>query len=554
MDLDVLFINPPFRLIPPFQYKLIDPPRNLALLAATIREKGHSAAIIDMPILEMGFDEIVDKIESNPPKIIAISNRSTYSFPIVCKLATIIKKAFPHTPIIVGGTYVSFAPQEALKSEENIDIVVIGEGEITLSNLVKKIISRKDFSKTKGIAYRDDAGNIVRNEDSEPIKDLSIIPLPALDLLPIEKYVERKERYILDTTRGCLYGCDYCTSSYTKFSIRYRPIEQVMDEIKLAYNLGFENFYFFDDLFTANKKLAVGICKEIVKNKIKIKWPCMTRLNLVNDEVLGWMKKAGCDLVAYGVESTSERYLKDIGKLHQLKKTEEIFELTKQHGIRPLAFVIFGLPKTTFKDEMETIKFINKIGADAVGAFSFKPYPGTIYYSHPSDHGIRIIDNNFSRWSQLDEPTHETKHLTKDEIVESMLVCNYLFRSGGTFANGIKYRRKKNVVLIRTEQGGVIYNPNLEASKRKTDMYLSCKKLDSEYYEVLLRCDGYHNKDDICNIFIKLFHKTLEDAEQKIKEIISLSLEIGLVEEIPDVMEYVNVEEQKALAYGGGLV
>jgi anaerobic magnesium-protoporphyrin IX monomethyl ester cyclase len=552
MSIDILLINPPFRLIPPFEYKLIDPPRNLALLAAFLISKGHTVKILDMPILEQDFTSLIPEIEKAQPKIIGISNRSTYSFPIVQKVASTIKQHYPSIQIIVGGTYVSFAPVEALQQEPALDVIVIGEGEETLFHLVSKIVRGECIDQIKGIAFRNVLGTIVRNEEAPVLEDLTILPAPAVDLLPIQKYVARNERYILDISRGCIYNCDYCTSSYIKNHIRYRSKKTVIKEIVTAYELGFRNFYFFDDIFTANKNLVIDICREIVERGIKILWPCMTRIDLINDEILSWMKKAGCTLIAYGIESTSEAYLKEIGKHDQLQRVEAIFDKTREHGIRPLAFVIFGLPKTKFHEEFETIRFLSKISPEAVGVFSFKPYPGTKYYNQPEKNGITIIDNNFSFWSQLDEPTHETEFLSKNEIIEAMIVCNYLFRSGGTFSRGIKYRRRKGVQVLKTGEGGLLYNPYLAPEMRKTDMYLNCIKLDYEYFEIIYRCDGYHSMDDITLIMEKQFQ--LENPRERINEVIGKALDMHLIEEVIDVMHNMSSTETKALVYGGGLI
>ena len=226
MSIDVLLINPPFRLVPPFKYKLIDPPRNLALLAAVLRENGNSVSIVDMPILEMCFEDIIPIIKSKEPKVIGILNRSTYSFPIVCKLAALIKEVDNSIPIVAGGTYVSFAPEDALNSCENIDYVVIGEGEVPMRSLVDAIINNTEVSNVPNIAFRDNNKQPILSPKMPPIEDLGTIPLPAIDLLPIDLYVERKERYILDISRGCSNSCPYCTSSFTKKSIRYRSKEQ----------------------------------------------------------------------------------------------------------------------------------------------------------------------------------------------------------------------------------------------------------------------------------------------------------------------------------------
>lgn len=554
MAIDVLLINPPFRLYPPFEYKLIDPPRNLALLAATLIKNGYTVKIFDMPILGSTFDDIQPFLEQEKPKSIGILNRSTYSFPIVCKATEIIKNFDADIPIIAGGTYVSFAPEEALKSCPDIDYIVLGEGEEPLLKLVNVLLGESSINEAVNIAYRDERGNIIFSQKAPPIEDLGSIPLPAIDLLPIDLYVRRNERYILDISRGCSNSCPYCTSSFAKNHIRYRPAHQVIDEISIAYKKGFRNFYFFDDVFTANKELVLEICKTIFAAKLDIKWPCMSRVDAIEEEMLEWMKKAGCDVIAFGVETASKKALEEVGKYDQLEKIQSAFALTKQYGIRALAFVIFGMPKNSFNDDLNSIKFLSELQPDAVGVFSFKPYPGTIYYNEPEKFGLKIFDRDFLRWSQLDEPTHSTEHMEKDQIIEAMLICNYLFRSGGSFSAGNKYRRKPGVLVMKTQQGGLLYNPYLPAEKRKTDMYLNGVKLDKMHFEVLYRCDGYHNLDDLIDYVVKIFNISIELCTQNVNEIIEKAFNMGILEIIPDVMAGKENFSRDPLIYGGGLV
>ncbi len=162
-------------------------------------------------------------------------------------------------------------------------------------------------------------------------------------------------------------------------------MDHVVDEIKLAYNRGFRNFYFFDNMFTVNKDIVKQVCQKIAETDMRISWPCMTNVGMVDDELLSWMKKAGCDLIAYGIETMNKKALLDIGKHRQAKKIKKTFAMTRAHGIRPLAFVIFGLPNTELKDEFRTIKFITEIEPDAVRSFCFKPFPGTHYYEHADE-------------------------------------------------------------------------------------------------------------------------------------------------------------------------
>ncbi|MBW1650775.1 MAG: B12-binding domain-containing radical SAM protein [Deltaproteobacteria bacterium] len=553
MGLDILLINPPFRLIPPFKYKLIDPPRNLALLSAVLLKNNFTVKIYDMPILEADYETILPAIKKLNPKIIGILNRSTYSFPIVSKTARIIKQYNNQIPIIVGGTYVSFAPLDAMNQCKEIDYIVVGEGEKPLPSLAAALIQNKKINNIKGIVYRNNNNLPVITEKPSPI-NLDEIPLPAIDLIPIEKYVNRNERYILDISRGCKKSCPYCTSSFIKGAIRYRKPEQIIDEISIAYNKGFRNFYFVDDMFTANKELVQTICKEITKREFKIKWPCMSHVDDVDKETLILMKNAGCNLIAFGVETTTKKTLEEIGKLDQLSKIKTAFDLTKEYGIRPLAFVMFGMPNSSVHDELNTIRFLTELEPDAVGVFAFKPYPGTVYYNHPEKYGINIIDYDLYKWSQLDEPTHETKDISKDQIIEMMMICNYLYRSAGTFSAGIKYKRKKGVIVIKTVEGGLLYNPYVPPSLRKTDMYLNCVKLDKIHFEVISRFDGYHNIDDIAYYLNKLFDLPMDKCVEEINTIIKKTVEMDIIEEIPDVMSGKTKLNRLSLINGGGLV
>jgi len=554
MACDVLLINPPFRLIPPFEYRLIDPPRNLALIAAVLRARGWNVAILDMPILGLDFDSLAPRLGELEPRAVGISNRSTYSFPIVERVAAEVKAWRGEVPVFAGGTFVSFCPEEALRRASTIDFIVVGEGEVTAPLVVQTLLSGgRDLSGIPGVAYRNADGVPVVNLPAPHLNDLKDLPLPALDLLPVDRYVARNERYILDVTRGCTNACAYCTSSYVKKSIRFRPPAQVVEEMRRAYDLGFRSFYFHDDTFTADPAQIQAICRLIIEAGWKIRWPCMTRVDMVDRETLTLMCRAGCDLVAYGIESTAES-LRRAGKVQDEAKILAAFDLTKTCGIRPLAFVMFGMPGNTLADEFRTIRFLTELQPEAVGVFSFKPYPGTVYYARPAEHGITIEETDFSRWSQLDEPTHSTDYLTRQEIIEAMVTCNYLFRSGGTMSAGVKYRRRRGVLCLKTGEGGILYNPYVPPHVRKTDMYLNGLKVNPEYFEVLYRCDGYHSIEDIVAVVAKLFDMAPEAARAKVDEVIAAAKERGLIEEIPDVMRGGDSPRRQPLVFGGGLV
>lgn len=533
MSIDVLLINPPFRMAPPFKYLMIDPPRNLTTIAAWLEQRGISVKIFDMGILELPFEEVGPAMRRECPRVVGISNRSAYNFPMVERVAREVKAVRPDAPVVVGGTYVSWMPEEALQTAPGIDYVIVGEGDISGPELIGALLNGGQPDQVRGIAFRNAQGEVALTPAAEIVENLDRVPLPANHLLPIERYVERQERYILSLSRGCVYNCAYCTSSFVRGQIRYRSVPNVMEEIRSAYDLGFRYFYFFDDTFTINRPLVVELCEAICQSGMSFQWHCMTRTEAVDWQLLVKMQEAGCDLIAYGVESAKSEVLKDLKRsAHQVR---EAFRMTREANIRPLAFVIFGLPGATFADEMTTIRYLVELHPDMVRDFSFKPYPGTPYYADPEGHGIHIFDRDFCRWSQLDEPVHRTDQLTEQEIIEARIVCNYLFRSKGTISPGERHRRRKGVIVIKTGEGGVLYNPFKPAEKRTTDFYLNCMRLKPVYYEVLLRCDGYHNEDDIVHVVGKLFDMDEAESRQTVKQIIQEANEMNLLEVIPDL-------------------
>ncbi|MBU7043733.1 MAG: cobalamin B12-binding domain-containing protein [Theionarchaea archaeon] len=524
----VLFINPPYRLYPPFEYTLCDPPRNLTLLAA-ILQKEHDVEIFDMPILGKDFHSVKKYIEDSDFSVIGIANRATYSFPMVKRIAEDIKTVTT-TPIMVGGTYVSFAPREAMELCPEIDYVIVGEGEYSTPALLEYLQGTIPLDDVGGVAYRHN-GEIVCNPPRKSVENLDELPMPANELLPLDAYIERNQRYILEASRGCLYRCFYCTSSYNK-TLRSRSSENILKEIIWAYKRGFRRFYFIDDIFTVKRDLAVNINEGILDAGLELAYYCMTRVDSVDEELLTLMGRAGCRVIAYGVESAAEETLTGLGRSKQFEEVKRAFSLTRKAGIQAQAFIMCGLPHSTFKNEIEIINLLREVNPSSIGGFCFKPFPGTKYYDSPESEGIKYIEKDFSRFSFLDIPTHETEDLAWEEIVQVMMTAHAIYRIQEKFTPGTKYKRKKKVTLIKTDEGGIFYNPFKPVEKRKTDMFLSCVRLDNVSFEILYRCDGFHNVEDIVTYVSKLFDLEEKEAETRVHTTIEQLSQRNIIEKL----------------------
>lgn len=536
MSTDVLLINPPYRICPPFtydHYEQIDLPRNLGIIGAWLERAGISVGILESTIEEMSFEDIEAEIRSRRPKVVGITNRSTSTYPMVEKTAQIVKAIDHRVPVIVGGTYVSWLPEEAMQKCTAVDYVTVGEADVSAPELVRRLLAGEDPTTVRGIAYRDpdDPATILRTPSALLIENLDDVPVPAYHLVPISKYVKRKERYLLSFTRGCLFRCEYCTSSYERGRIRFHSVDRIVQEFSLAYEYGFKYFYFYDDIFTADRNRVLDLCRNIVNSGMRFSWHCLARTEFVDADLLRAMREAGCDRIAYGVESASASSLASFRR--KARKTKEAFDMTRAAGIRSIAFAVFGFPGESFADQLATIRMLQQLRPGMVRDFTYKPYPGTPQYANPEAYGIQITNRNYVRWSQQDEPVHRTRDLSEEEIIEARLFCSYVFRSSGNFPQGEIFRKRQKIVMIRTGEGAIIYNAYVNDEKRKVDLYLNCIRVNQIYFEVLLHCDGYHTIEMISEIVDKLFELGMCQSQKLVRRVIADAQAREIVEPMP---------------------
>ena len=376
--MNVLLINP-YSASP---YPVL--PLGLAYIAAMLEQNRITVTVLDAWAERLNHEEFSAALLRIRPDIIGITMTSTMA-PAAMDLATLAKTAM-NVPVVAGGPHASALPRECLANPA-IDYVVIGEGEITFLNLVRALSNgHPDLASIKGIAYRLN-GEIIVNGPADLIADLNGLPMPARHLFPVNKYrthlpYGRKTPYMtMITSRGCPYNCIYCSKSV--FGDTYRALSpaNVVRELKhLIETYKIREFRFYDDDFTLNVKRAGEICDEIVRQGIKLDWSCTTRVDLVNDELLGKMKRAGCYTISYGVESGDPEVLKKANKGYTLADVEKAFRLTRKHGIRILAFFMLGLPGENEETIEKSIKLALKLDPDFVSWGIINLMPGSKMY------------------------------------------------------------------------------------------------------------------------------------------------------------------------------
>jgi len=417
--MDILLVNPPWYKKSGNIWKSVSaclPPFGLALLASVAREKGYSVSILDCNALQLGLNKIEEYLPKISPRFVGISV-TTVLIDNALELVKIIKRKYPDTKIIIGGVHSTIKPEEVLSFKE-VDYAIIGEGEYSLLEL----LSNKSPEIIKGIGFKKNNKAII-NPSREIVPDIDILPFPAYDLLPVDKYYpasgvyKRKPSFGMVTSRGCPGRCTFCKGNFLGEKIRYKSAQKIIDEIILLQkNYGIKDIIFYDDTFTSNRKRVKDFCQLILENNLDLTWCCFSRVDTVDFETLQEMKKAGCHQVMYGIESGDQNILNNLKKRITLQKVEETVAATKKANLEiRLAFMI-GNPGDTEETIKKTIKYAIFLDPDVVTFNITTPYPGTEMFEWAEKNNYLIHKN----WSEYDlsKPVMNLPTISSEKIIE----------------------------------------------------------------------------------------------------------------------------------------
>lgn len=388
----ILLVKPPDPAeIDFFKSDCLCPPLGLAYLAAALRRAGHQVQILDADVEGLNAQGVALEIKKIKPEVVGLS-AVTPNFSEAVKIAKSVKK-FKNPPmIILGGPHASAVPQAAKFS--CFDFTVLGEGEETLTELVSKVKKDKtNFKKVKGLAFL--AGRKLVITPPRPyLKNLDQLPFPAWDLMPpATAYHPTPGMYqnlpmmSMITSRGCPFRCTFCNRSVFGNTYRARSPKNVVDEMEILVKNGIREIKFYDDTFNLDTQRVIGICREILKRKLKLSWSCLCRVNSIEPEMLKLMKKSGCWQVSFGIESGNDDVLKAVRKGQTCKMTRQAVSLVHQAGIQVRGFFIIGLPKETEASMRQTIDFAKELNLEMANFYTLIPFPGTEIYQRAAKFG-----------------------------------------------------------------------------------------------------------------------------------------------------------------------
>lgn len=400
------------------------PPLGLAQLAAVLDEEGIPVKIVDCNAQGIRWSALREVIAESSPNLIG-ATALTPSFYDALEVLRIAKKESQKIITVLGGPHVTFTPEETLHNHPEVDFIVRGEGERTLVDLVCCLERGENPLAVKGIAFRNAKGISITPDQS--LVDVDTLPLPAYHLLPMERYrftILDKYSTIL-SSRGCPFRCTFC-SEWRFWGGCWRPRDpkRVVDEIELL-NKEYDrdSFWFGDDCFNLSAEHVKGICDEITRRELNILWFYQGRADSVlqQRELLPQMRACGNLMVQIGIESSTDRELRQFKKKLKTDQVKEAVELLRMNDIVSQGLIIVGTREDTADSIIHKLRYMKWLDPDFPIFTTLTPFPGSDTFEEAKALGwIKTYDYSLYDMSHVIMPT---EHLSRDQISSLLFWC-----------------------------------------------------------------------------------------------------------------------------------
>jgi anaerobic magnesium-protoporphyrin IX monomethyl ester cyclase len=386
-------------------------PSGIGYLAACLKANGCEVSVYCQDIFHYTNEQLAEYLKRENFDIIGLGFLAARFKETVIDLCKVINTYKKDAWLVLGGHGPSAIPEYILKTT-NADIVVIGEGEETIIDLINYKINNRDITKVLGIAYNLN-GEVRINERRKPIQKLDNIPFPEWSIFPMNEYTSCLKFYGMNseekslpiiTSRGCTNRCNFCYR--LEKGIRFRSIPNIIDEIRvLNEKYGVTFFAMNDELFLFSKKRLFEFKDALEQNNLKIKYECQARVDIFNDEIAQCLKDSGCTFVNFGMESADQKVLDLMNKHTTVKQNTDAAKIARKHNIAYGLNILWGNigdTEQSLKDDVQLIKEYN-VYSQLRTIKPPTPYPGCdLYYVAINRHLLEGPDDFFSKFKNID--------------------------------------------------------------------------------------------------------------------------------------------------------
>lgn len=394
----------------------------LAYAAAVLEREDVPVLLVDALAEKTTLEPFLDRVAAFAPDLIVLEV-STISLDTDLVTARALRERLPEARLVFAGLHAFMYDPAWLAEHDDIDFVLVGEYEMTLLELVRRLDDNASLAGCAGLLWRD--GDDVRDEGRRPlVEDLGSLPWPARHFLPLENYHDEpgsipRPSVQMWASRGCPFGCVFCAwpqIMYNSSRYRVRGVRDTVDEMEwLVGEHGFRSVYFDDDTFNVKKERTLAFAREIKSRNLGVPWAIMARADLMDRETLEALKDSGLHALKYGVESSDPALLDQMNKGLDIDKVRKVIEITRDLDIKMHLTFLFGMPAETKQTARATVDWALETGAESVQFTIATPFPGSRYYHELSQSG-RLLTHDFERYDGFRSAVIRTDQLDAADL------------------------------------------------------------------------------------------------------------------------------------------
>jgi radical SAM superfamily enzyme YgiQ (UPF0313 family) len=370
------------------------------MVAAVLENTGHQVRAVDAAAAQKSRQDLLADVEREPPDAVVWA-AGTPSIADDLALADELKAVAPNLKTAVFGTHVTVLDRSSMEEAPGLDAILRNEPEETAAEWVARLETGESWDGVAGLTYRNGSG-IARNPDRPFLADLDGLPDPAWHLFDLSKYrlpLKGSRFLMVGPHRGCPYPCSYCTAqTYYGAKLRRRSVKRVVAEIERDVSrYGVREFFFWADTFTLDRRYVTELCRAL--RPLDISWAANSRVDTMDEELAELMRRAGCWMVSFGIESGEQALLDEVGKKATVEDAVAAVRVSKKARLKVAGHFVLGIPGETGESLEKTLDLARRLPLDFAQFYCAVPFPGSRLYEKAKEKGW-LGSKDFSRYRQ----------------------------------------------------------------------------------------------------------------------------------------------------------